>query len=150
MDNCTNKSSVCEFNPDGSIKLPRQLTKNIEMNKEKLKRQRCIKIKRNVVNFSAPKKCVLQITLSEAVSDNRFIETIYQYFKEKATVPCKIAKVNNKEFEVEIGTDFRRCSDCNSLIMGYREFLEGNIIDEKGGCMFEGRMRNFCYEDHFE
>ena len=141
---------MAEFNPDGSIKLPAQLVKNKEENKEKLKRQRCIKIRRNIISFSAPKKCSLQITLSESLNDSRFIENIYNYFKEKAAVPTKIKKINEKQFEIEIGTDFRRCSDCNSLINQYREFLDGNLIEEKGSCTFEGMKKNFCYEDYFE
>ena len=141
---------MVEFNPDGSIKLPAQFVKNREENKEKLKHQRCIKIKRNIVNFSAPKKCSLIITLSECLNDNRFIENIYNYFKEKASVPNKIKKVNEKHFEVEIGTDFRRCTDCNSLINQYREFLDGNVIEDKGSCQFEGMIKNFSYEDYFD
>ena len=138
------------FNPDGSIKLPEQYTRKKEENKEKLKSQRCIKIRRDILSFTAPKKCILHITLSESLHDNRFIETIYHHFKEKATVPNKLKKINEKKFEVEIGTDFRRCSDCNSLINSYREFLDGNLIEEKGSCQFEGRKKNFCYEDYFD
>jgi len=140
---------MVEFNPNGSIKLPGQLARKHEENKEKLRQQRCIRIKREMINFTAPKKCILHITTSDAFSDNRFIENIYNYFKEKATVPNKIKKINEKEFEVEIGTEFKRCSECNSLINRYREFLDGNIIEEKGNCTFEGRKRNFCYEDYF-
>jgi len=138
---------MVEFNEDGSLKLPEHMTRKKEQDKEKLKSQRCIQVKREVVNFSAPKKCVLTITLSEALPDNRFIETIYGYFKDKATVPHKLTKINEKQFEVEIGTDFKRCSDCNKLIGEYREFFEGNIIDEKGNCTFQGRT--FAYEDYF-
>jgi hypothetical protein len=138
---------MMEFNPDGSIKLPDNMTKKKEENKEKLKKQRCICIKRKVVNYSAPKKCVLEITLSDALPNNIFISTIYNYFKEKAEVPHKLTKINEKQFEIEIGTDFRRCSDCNHLISEYRQFFEGNIIEEKGSCTFKGR--NFSYEDYF-
>jgi len=141
---------MVEFNPDGSIKLPEQYARNKEENKEKLRSRRCIKVTREVRSFTAPKSCILRITLSEAISDSRFIETIYGYFKEKASVPNKLKKINEKEFDVEIGTDFRRCSDCNSLINSYREFLEGSIIEEKGSCTFEGRKKNFCYEDYFD
>lgn len=140
---------MVEFNPDGSINLPEHLARNKEEIKGKLKRQRCILVKRDVVSFTAPKKCVLQITLSDAFSDNRFVETTYNYFKEKASVPNKLIKVNEKQFEVELGTHFRRCTDCNSLINRYREFLEGNLIEEKGNCTFEGRKSDFCYEDYF-
>ena len=141
---------MVEFNPDGSLKLPGQIARRVEENKEKLRKQRCIKIKREVVNFTAPKKCVLHITISEAFSDNRFIENIHRYFNEKATVPNKIKKINERQFEVEIGTEFKRCSECNALINRYREFLDGNIIEEKGSCTFEGQKRNFCYEDYFD
>ncbi len=140
---------MIEFNPDGSIKLPGNLAKRKEENQKKLRCQRCIQIKREVVNFTAPKKCILSITISEAFTDNQFIHTIYGYFNEKAAVPTKIKQINEKQFEIEIGTDFRRCSDCNSLINRYREFLEGNIVEEKGSCTFEGRKREFSYEDYF-
>ena len=140
---------MVEFNPDGSIKLPEQYAKNKEENKQKLKHQRCIKIKRDLVSFSAPKKCILRITISESLNDIRFIKTIYDEFKQRAAVPNKLIKINDKQFNVEIGTDFRRCSDCNSLINSYREFLE-NIIEVKGSCQFEGRKKNFCYEDYFD
>ena len=141
---------MVEFNPDGSIKLPSQFARAKEENKEKLKSRRCIKVKREVVSFSSPKKCALYITLSEAISDNRFISTIYNYFKENAAVPTKLIKINEKEFKIEVGTDFRRCSDCNSLVNQYREFLDGNMIENKGSCTSEGRKKNFCYEDYFD
>ncbi|MBW2974199.1 hypothetical protein KY366_00645 [Candidatus Woesearchaeota archaeon] len=149
IGNCINTIPMYEFNPDGSIRLPERLEKNIEENREKLKRQRCIRIKRNVVSFTSPKKCILRITLSEALPDSRFIETIYRYFSEKSSVPTKISRTNEKEFEIEIGTDFRRCTDCISLIGRYHEFLEGNIIDEKGSCTFDSMKKDFCYEDYF-
>ncbi|MFH1641496.1 MAG: hypothetical protein ABIC04_01195 [Nanoarchaeota archaeon] len=136
-----------EFNPDGSIKLPELLRKNNEEIINKLRTQRCIKIKRKIVSYTAPKKCILDITLSDAITDNRFIENIYKYLK--STTPTKITKLSEKEFEIEVGTDFRRCSDCNSIINQYREFLEGNIVEEKGSCTYEGR-KSFCYEDYFE
>ena len=141
---------MVEFNPDGSIKLPEQYAQNKEENKQKLKSQRCIKIKSDLVSFSAPKKCILHITISESLNDIRFIQTIYDNFKERAAVPNKLVKINDKQFNVEIGTDFRRCSDCNSLINSYREFLDGNIIELKGSCQFEGMKKNFCYEDYFD
>ena len=142
--------TIAKFNPDGSIKLPEQFARNKEENKEKLKLRKCIKIKKEIVSFSAPKKCILHIILSDVILDNRFIETIYGYFKDRASVPSIIKRINEKQFDVEIGTDFRRCTDCNSLINEYREFLDGEVIDEKGSCTFEGMKKNFCYEDYFE
>jgi hypothetical protein len=141
---------MVEFNPNGSIKLPDGLAKKAEDNKNKMQRQRCIKITKDVVSFTAPKKCILHITLSESFSDNRFIHTTYDYFNQKAAVPTKIKQIGDREFQVEIGTDFRRCSDCSSLIGKYREFLDGNLIEEKGSCTFEGRQNSFSYEDYFD
>ncbi|NQV09451.1 hypothetical protein HQ529_06385 [Candidatus Woesearchaeota archaeon] len=142
---------MVKFNPDGSIKLPEQLAVINEENKKKMQSQRCMKIRREIVSFTAPKKCVLRITLSDAFNnDSRFIDTIYGYFKNRAAVPNKLTKINDKEFEVEIGTDFRRCTDCASLRNEFREFLYGNIIDEQGNCTFEGRKTNFSYEDYFD
>ena len=142
--------NMIEFNSDGSLKLPESMVKQKRESEDKLKRQRCIKVSKEVVSFTAPKKCVLRITLSDFFNDNKFIWTIYDYFKQNATVPHSLKKINEREFEVEIGTDFRRCTDCNSLINRYRDFLDGNIIEEKGSCTFEGRKKNFCYEDHFD
>ena len=141
---------MVEFNPDGSIKFPERFIRKKEENKEKLKTQNCILVEKEIVSFTAPKKCVLNIALSDFISDNRFIETIYNDFKEKASVPNKLIKINEKQFKVEIGTDFKRCTDCTYLINQYREFLNGNIIETKGNCTFEGGKNNFCHEDYFD
>lgn len=129
---------MIEFNPDGSIKLPERLLKKEEENKLKMQCQRCIHIKRNIVRFDSPKKCLLTIKLSDAIPNNRFIQGLYNYFEGKAQVPTKLTKISEKEFEVEIGTDFRRCSDCSSLINSYRDFLDGNVIEDKGNCTYMG------------
>ena len=137
-----------EFNPDGSIKLPDSLAKTRQENEQKMKIQHCIELKRELVSSVSPKKCVLHIKISEAFNDNSFVENIHRYFREQASVPSKINKINYREFEIEIGTDFKRCSDCNSLVGRYREFLDGNFIEHKGSCSYESR--GFSYEDHFE
>ena len=139
-----------EFNADGSIKLPASLAKKNDEDKQRMQSQRCITVFKDLVSTTAPKKCILQITLSNALHDNRFIETIYREFKQTASVPSKIRQIDAKNFEVEIGTDFRRCSDCTSLLNKYREFLDGNLIEKKGNCTFEGRRSTFCEEDCFE
>ena len=72
---------------------------------------------------------------------------IQHYFKKQVQVPIKIEKINDKQFEIEIGTDFKRCTDCNRLINRYKEYLEWNFIEEKGSCTFEGRARKFYFED---
>ncbi len=140
---------MAEFNPDGSLKLPAYLAKIKEGNEERMKSQRCLKIQRELINFTAPKKCLLHLTLSEAMADNRFVETIYNYFKERAAVPSKLQKIDEKQFEIEIGTDFKRCTDCISLINEYRECLNGNLIEERSSCTFDGFKKNFSEEDYF-
>lgn len=139
-----------EFNLDGSIKLPSNLAKKNEEDKQRMQSQRCITVFKDLVSTTAPKKCILQITLSNAMQDNRFIENIYREFKENATVPSKIRKIDEKQFEVEIGTDLRRCSDCTSLLNRYREFLNQNVIEKKGSCTYVGRQNNMAYEDYFD
>jgi hypothetical protein len=138
-----------QFNPDGSLKLSSKTLQQKKDDENRMKNSRCILIKKDIVNFSAPKKCVLHIRLSDVFADNRFVEKTYNYFKENAKVPSKFIKINEKEFDIEIDTDFRRCSDCSSLVNRYREFLDGNIIEQKGNCTYEG-FRNFSYEDHFD
>ena len=71
---------------------------------------------------------------------------VFNQFKERAEVPSKLSKTEDS-FEIEIGTCFRRCTDCCSLIRQYREFMDGNIIEDS--CNFE-QNRNFCYEDYFD
>lgn len=140
---------MVEFNADGSLKLPSHMAADKKETERKLKSVKCILIKQEVVNFTAPKKCVLHLQLSEALTDNRFISVIHQEFSEKVSVPTKLIKLNEKEFDIEIGTDFKRCSDCTNLIREYREFIGNAIV--KGNCTYEGREnKEFYYEDYFE
>jgi len=139
-----------EFNPDGSLKFPASMLRQEADTKKRMSAQKCISIKKELVNAKSPKKCVLHITLSDAFLDSRFIETIYEEFKERSEVASKLIKINDKEFDVEIETCFRRCSDCSSLISSFREFLDGNVIEHKGSCTYAGRNMNFAYEDYFD
>lgn len=141
---------MIEFNPDGSLKISRKAIETKQDNINKLKTQKCIKIRREVVSDIAPKSCVLKITLSDAINDSRFIENIYNYFKISSSTPMKLIKINDKEYQISVGTDFKRCTDCLNLRNRYNEFLDGNVIQEKSGCTFEGFRRNFSYEDYFE
>ena len=143
---------MVEFNPDGSLKLPSSLIRSKQEKEERMKKGNCIVIKKELLSFASPKKCILHIVLSEAIKDNRFIENIYRYFCENSTVLTKLIKKNEKEFDIEIGTDFKRCSDCTQIITRFKEFLNNNIIEEKGSCTYEAYSRNtnFCYEDYFE
>ncbi|MGV8171521.1 MAG: hypothetical protein ACP5OA_02390 [Candidatus Woesearchaeota archaeon] len=141
---------MMQFNPDGSLKLPNKTVQNKLDNENRMKNVRCIEIKKEMVNFSAPKRCLLHLRLSDAMTDNRFVETTYNYFKDKATVPTKIIKLNDKEFDIEIGTDFKRCSDCTNLIHRYKDFLDGNVIELKGNCTYEPFRRGFTEEDYFD
>ncbi len=141
---------MVEFNLDGSLKISGDLAKNKQDLDNRMKNQRCILLKKILVNDRAPKKCTLLITLSDKFNENdsAFVEKIYQCFRGQAEVPSKFSKINEKEFEIEIGTCFRRCTDCCALIARYRDHLDGNVIERKEGCTFE--RREFLYEDHFE
>lgn len=144
---------MVEFDKDGSLKLPANFLKQKQEKADKLKKGNCMLIKREIVSSASPKKCTLNLRLSDAISDNRFVDNIYKNFLEKSSVPSKIIKINDKEFKIEIETHFRRCSDCNTLINKFREFLDNNIIEEKGACSYEGnafRSKSFCYEDYFD
>jgi len=144
---------MVEFNPDGSLKVPESVL-NIKKEKEdRLKNTNCLLIKKEAISFKAPKKCVLHLQLSEKSSDPSFIEKIYRYFAQEANVITKISKITSREYDIEIGTDFKRCSECTKLIGRYKEFLDNNVIEEKGNCEFESFYRKddkFCYEDYFE
>ena len=138
-----------EFNPDGSIKLPCSMLKKKEEAEYRMKKGRCVFIKKEIISHMPPKRCMLHMTLSDAITDNRFVETTHRIFNESSAVPSKITKMTEKEFDIEIGTHFRRCSDCSILIKRFKEFLYDNVIEDKGNCSYEG-FNNFCYEDYFE
>ena len=140
-----------QFNEDGSLKLSSGTIKKKQDTEDRLKRARCIRIHKEMVDLSAPKRCLLHITVSDAIMDSRFIESTHKYFKDQCETPTKIIKISEKEFDVEIGTNFKRCSDCTNLIKRYRQFLDDNVIEEKGNCTYESfKSQNFCYEDYFE
>lgn len=138
---------MVEFNPDGSIKIPAAIAANQEKKELKLKKERCILIKKELVDFK-PKKCILHIKVSEAFTDTSFVSDIFASFQKQADTPSKLIRLNEREFDAEIGTDFKRCTDCNRFVRMLREFLEGNMIEEKGSCTQKERV--FAYEDYFD
>jgi len=136
---------MVEFNPDGSIKIPGSLAANLARKELKLKREKCILIKKEFLDFK-PKKCVLHIKVSEAFENSNFVSAIFHSLQ--LDTPVKLVKINEQEYDIEIGTDFKRCSDCNIISRRFREYLEGNMIEEKGSC--PKKEKNFYYEDYFE
>src|SRR3989344_106063 len=106
---------MVDFNPDGSIKMPEGIARKKEEKERRLKKSRCILFRKEAKNFNSTKKCVLHMKLSESFGDSDFVESVYRGFRNSSEVPSKIARLNDKEFDVEIGSSFRRCSDCNSL-----------------------------------
>ncbi|HZX44276.1 MAG TPA: hypothetical protein VFF28_01195 [Candidatus Nanoarchaeia archaeon] len=132
------------FNADGSIRLPDHLKKRKEDTENLLKNGRCMHIRKEIVSYQAPKKCLLKLKLSDKITDNRFIDYI-----DKNTLtetPVKFLKVSDKEFNIEVGTNFRRCSDCTKIISLLREFI--HVIEDSGSCTYQ--RKDFCYEDHFD
>ena len=82
-----------EFNPDGSIKLPEYAVKRKQNNEFRLKQALCLQVKKEVVDFHAPKKCTLHIKLSEKIHDDAFVTNIHKRFDAYAEVPTKIRKI---------------------------------------------------------
>ncbi|MBW3002897.1 hypothetical protein KY338_07090 [Candidatus Woesearchaeota archaeon] len=136
---------MVEFNPDGSIKIPGSIAANIARKELKLKREKCILIKKEFLDFK-PKKCVLHIKVSEAFEDSNFVSAIFHSLQ--LDTPVKLVKINEQEYDIEICSDFKRCSDCNAISRRFREYLEGNMIEEKGSC--PQKEKDFYYEDYFE
>ncbi|MFH0874508.1 MAG: hypothetical protein V1859_01100 [archaeon] len=141
---------MIEFNPDGSLKIPTKFRESANSESDLLKTKRSIAIVRELVSEYAPKKCALNITVSENIKENDFIEKIYYEAVRSYDVPSKLIKISDKEYKIEVGSAFTRCSDCNSLIKTFKDRLFGNVVDKMGTCTFKGRVQNFSYEDYFE
>ncbi len=137
-----------EFNPDGSIKLPENLAKKNENMQNRMRNTKCIQIEKRVVSFTSPKKCNLSLTLSDKIYDFSFIENVFKYFLNRAETQFKLNKISNKEFEIEVGTSFKRCSECNQLVVRLRNAVDFNIFEKEGTCT--SKKKEFCYEDYFE
>lgn len=141
------------FNPDGSIKLPDALAKQKAEQSDRMKHHQCCSIKRNIVSITVPKKCRINIRLSEAIKDADFVLRVHDYFSKTTDVPTKLSRPEEREYEIEIGTCFSRCSDCTKLISRLREFLDGNVIEDRGGCTYRTNgfgQGKFAYEDYFD
>lgn len=137
-----------EFNPDGSIKVPEHLRRREVDAKERLRSQRCIIFKKEVLSFEAPKKCCITMTLSDKIQDSIPLERAFKAFSELSQTRMRFYKAGEKEFSIEIGTSFRRCTECNSLIERIGHVADASAIVHKGSCTFH--QREFCEEDYFE
>ena len=133
------------FNPDGSIKIPGALVESKLKIENRLKRDRCMFVRKDLVDFK-PKKCVLHLRVSDAFFDSSFVSSVLNAFR--SSVSVKLAKISEKEFTIEIGTDFKRCSDCTALLNKFREYFDGNLIEDRGSCSMKERV--FGYDEYFE
>ena len=140
---------MIKFNPDGSIKLPDAVAKKKQQDANRMTNARCMTIKREIVSVKPPKSCTLHITLSQKITDLKFLHNIYSDFRNIAQVPSKLITITPREYQIEIGTAFSRCSDCTNLIKRYKEFMNGNIIEVRGGCEYGRARSSFSYEDYF-
>jgi hypothetical protein len=138
---------MIEFNPDGSLKLPDSVREKIEKEKFRMTSARCIRIHKDLENHK-PKTCKLYVTVSDAITDVSFVENITKDLSKNSEVPIKFTQITEKEMEIIIGTEFLRCTECNKLISRFREFLDGNVIEEQGTCTWQ--KREFDYEDYFD
>ena len=140
--------AMVEFNPDGSIRIPGAFAQAKSDRERRMRETRCAHIVKEMVSETAPKKCALHIRLSDAIPDGGFLHALYTYFNSDSQTPTKLITVSDREFDIEIGSDFRRCSDCRKLIGRIREFLDDSVIEDQGSCAHP--PREFCFEDHFE
>lgn len=122
------------FNPDGSLRLPGSIRRAKEENESKMAHQRCLKVQKRIVSFDSPKKCCLKFELSPFVTDRRFVNTIYDEFRLRAETPTRLNVTGDRSFEVEVFSDFRRCSDCCRLVGLYREFIQ--VVEDRGNCTY--------------
>ncbi len=141
---------MIQFNPDGSIKLPEKVAKKKAVDKSRMTHAHCMEIKKEIVSVKAPKSCKLYITLSQKITDLKFFHNIYKEFRNSAQVPSKLIMITPREYQIEIGTAFTRCSDCTNLIKRYKEHMNGNIIEIRGGCEYGRPRASFSFEDYFD
>ena len=142
---------MIDFNPDGSIKIPGHMQKRMNEHSDRMNNSKCIIVKKEVVNFTAPKKCILHVMISEKMENNSAVVNGFAAASSDSQTPMRLRKISEKEFEIEVGTNFRRCSDCTALIGKLKHNASGNLIKDKGNCTYRGfSSNNFCYEDHFE
>lgn len=139
---------MLKFNSDGSIQLPDKMANSRSRKQDKMRNERSLILRKEIVCKTSPKKCRLTLFLSDRMDDNKFVETIYKQTSQRFETPTKLSKTNRREFTIDIETNFKRCTECTRLINEYRQFLGGNFFKENWGCTFEPRQLN--YEDHFE
>lgn len=143
---------MVEFNPDGSIKLTGRAAENKARQENRMKSQQTIKVRKDLV-CAKPKKCILHLTKSDALRANINIDTIFNYFQSSTQTPMKLLQLSDKEYQVEVGSDFNRCRECTQLVNRLREIVDGNIIVDKGSCTYQNSLsssRSFSYEDYFD
>ena len=104
-------------------------------------------MEKNIIQ-TAPKKCMVRLTLSKKVDDNSFIKRTLD--NHNVETPFKLNKLSDKEFTVEVGTNFKRCTDCCLLVRKLRDQVDNNTVMDKGTCTFEDRTHKFSYEDYFD
>jgi len=141
---------MIDFNPDGSIKLPTGMAREKKDFEDRMRLGRCVHIRKEVVSKWAPKKCMIHIRVSEKVPSVDVMLLPYKGFVSNTITPTKFIKDSEREAKVEIGSEFRRCSDCDLLIKRFGEQLEGNSIVDDGNCETKRHEQEFCEEDYFD
>jgi hypothetical protein len=120
-----------EFNPDGSLKIPEKF-------KTPLKR---LNIRKDILSEYAPKKCRIHVT-----GEPNLVEKIICGFQ--CETPIKLSAYEDRH-EIEIGSDFKRCSDCRELVYKLSAIVQGDCHIDNGTCTAKGIQQKFCYEDYF-
>ena len=120
-----------EFNPDGSIKLPSKFAKQAKK----------MNIRKDIISEYAPKSCRMSIA-----GDKQKIIWVLSRFE--CDTPIKKVETDDG-FDVEIGSDFKRCSDCKNLSYRLSASVNGDSSIDIGTCTAKGVHPQFCEEDYF-
>jgi hypothetical protein len=121
-----------EFNPDGSLKIPKLYEK----------KARRMNIRKDILSEYPPKSCILSVK-GDCSSVRRIFDSL-----ERET-PMKLSEAD-KGFEIVVGSDFKRCSDCRNLVYKLSAAVQGDCNIDNGTCSAKGSQQVFCYEDYFE
>jgi hypothetical protein len=122
---------VMEFNPDGSIKVPGMF----------VKQPKSMNIRKDVVSEFAPKKCLLSIK-----GEKNYVLFVLSRF----TCETPIKMIDNSDgIDIEIGSDFKRCSDCKNLTYKLSASVKGDCSIDLGTCTAKGSQQKFSDEDYF-
>jgi len=124
-----------DFNPDGSIKLPKRIIKEREDDDKIFRDEPSIRVTRNQISSITPLKCELTIEASNKLINPKRIKLIYNSAsgKFKHMSQLSIQKIHNRKYVVRIISGRFRCSWCNNFRRYLKKEMNVKIINY-GSC----------------